>query len=319
MTDQSTSALSPDDLAANQAGRLSDAQRRRLSAFARSDHKNELVGTLVLGGLAVLLFTEHGPATNTLLRLAVASASAVGAVLFLVRALTGTDALSRDLTDTHVQRVEGAVERQEYRGTGRGSTPPSYYLAVGGKRYHAFRDAYDAAPEAGYVALYLLPHSGRVVNLERLPGPELPAGALDHPSDLVRELVPQMRSHDQVERAEARAEIEQVAEVAKARVEESHVKDATPPPADQRDPRPLTESLPGAWAGSAGGVVFMANGTAVMTQFGRDIRGQWSVDGQGRLHVGMGGRDEPVDAWIVGDTLTITQDGEGFSYQRAAS
>ena len=125
MNDQATSPLSPEDLAENQAGRLSGAQRRRYGAFARSDRKNELVGTLVLGALAVLLFTEHGPATNTLLRLAVASASALGAVFFLVRGLTGADALSRDLADTHVDRVEGAVERQVSRSTGRGSSPPA--------------------------------------------------------------------------------------------------------------------------------------------------------------------------------------------------
>ncbi len=92
----------------------------------------------------------------------------------------------------------------------------------------------------------------------------------------------------------------------------------TPPAPDQRDPRPLAQSLPGSWSGSSGSVVFRPDGTAAMTQLGREIQGRWSVDGQGRLHVGMDGRDQPVDAWIVGDTLTITQDGTGFSYQRAA-
>ena len=168
------------------------------------------------------------------------------------------------------------------------------------------------------MALYVLRHSARVVNLEHLPSPALPAGALDHPEDLIRDLAPRMRSHDQVQRSEAAAEFDLAAREGKALVEAGMVKGARPPAPDQRDPRPLTESLPGAWTGSGGGVVFQPDGSAVMTRLGHEIPGRWSVDGQGRLHVGMGGRDQPVDAWIVGDTLTITQDGEGFSYQRAA-
>lgn len=319
MSDQPKPALDEASLAENRAGRLSDAQRRRFASFARNDRKNELALTLVLGMVAGVMFIGRGPAGEANQRLLIGAACVIGAIVFLVRGLTGADALSRDLGDTHVERVEGAVERQEVRAMSEHGTsaPPTFYLAVGGRRYHAFRDAYDAAPEAGYVALYVLRHSGRVVNLERLPGPALPAGALDSPVDLLRTLAPSLRSHDQVARSEARAEFEQLAGAEKARIEASTVRDAVAPPPDQRDPRPLSASLPGTWAGAGAKAVFGTDGSAVMTWFGREMAGRWSVDAHGQLHLGLAGRDQAVDAWIADDTLTVTMNGTGFSFQRA--
>ncbi|HEY5628757.1 MAG TPA: hypothetical protein VIR16_04530 [Candidatus Limnocylindrales bacterium] len=319
MSDQPTSVLDEASLAENRAGRLSDAQRGRLASFARNGRKNELALTLVLGMVAAVMFIGRGPAGEATQRLLVGGACVVGAIVFLVRGLTGADALSRDLGDPHVDRVEGAVERQEVRTTGghSSSAPPMFYLAVGGHRYHAFRDAYDASPEAGYVALYVLRHSGRVVNLERLPEPALPAGALDRPMDLVHAVAPNLGSHDQVARAEARAALAELAGAEKARVEASAVRGAVPPP-NQRDSRPLSDSLPGTWAGAGAKAVFRTDGTAVMTWFGREVDGRWSVDPHGQLHLGLAGRDQPVDAWIAGDTLTVTMEGNGFSFQRVS-
>ncbi len=318
MSDQPTPALDEASLADNRAGRIADAQRRRLSTIARSGRKNELAGTLVLGMVAAVMFIGKGPANEATQRLLLGVACVIGAIVFLIRGLTGADALSRDLGDTHVDRVAGAVEREEVRVSGgRGNAAPTFYLAVGGRRYHAFRDAYDASPEAGYVALYVLRHSGRVVNLERLPDPALPAGALDQPADLIHTLAPSLRSHDQVVRAEARAEFEQLAGAEKARIEASMVRGAVAPPPDQRDPHPLAASLPGTWSGAGAKAVFRADGTAVMTWFGNEVPARWSVDPHGQLHLGLNGRDQPVEAWIAGDTLTVTMDGTGFSFQRA--
>ncbi len=318
MSDQPRPALDEASLAENRAGRLSSAQRQRLAPIARSGRQNELVGTLVLGMVAAVMFIGRGPAGEANQRLLIGAASVIGAIVFLVRGLTGADALSRDLGDTHVDRVEGAVEREEVQVSGgRAHSSPTLYLAVGGRRYHAFRDAFNAAPEAGYVALYVLRHSGRVVNLERLPDPALQAGALDRPADLIHTLAPSLRSHDQVVRAEARAELEQLAGAEKARLEASMVKGAVAPPPDQRDARPLTASLPGTWAGAGAKAIFRTDGTAAMTWFGREMDGRWSVDPQGKLHLGLGGRDQAVDAWIADDTLTVTMDGTGFSFQRA--
>ncbi|MHB8959423.1 MAG: hypothetical protein ACYDAN_07330 [Candidatus Limnocylindrales bacterium] len=318
MSDQPTPALDEASLAENRAGRLSDSQRQRLSSMARAGRKNELAGTLVLGMVAAVMFIGRGPANEATQRLLIGAACVIGAIVFLVRGLTGADALSRDLGDTHIDRVEGAVEREEVRVTsGRSSAAPTLYLAVGGRRYHAFRDAYDAAPEAGYLALFVLRHSGRVVNFERLPDPALPAGALDHPVDLIHTLAPIMRSHDQVVRAEARAEFEQLAGAEKARVEANMVRGAVAPPPDQRDQRPLAASLPGTWAGAGAKAEFRTDGTAVMTWFGREMAGRWSVDPRGQLHLGLGGRDQAVEAWIADDTLTVTMDGTGFSFQRS--
>ena len=318
MSDQAKATLDEASLAENRAGRLSDAQRRRFASFARNDRKNELALTLVLGMVAGVMFIGRGPAGEANQRLLIGAACVIGAIVFLVRGLTGADSLSRDLGDTHIDRVEGAVEREEVHVSGgRGHAAPTLYLAVGGRRYHAFRDAYDAAPEAGHVALYVLRHSGRVVNLERLPDPALPAGALDQPVDLIHTLAPSLRSHDQVARSEARAEFEQLAGAEKARIEANMVRGATAPPPDQRDPRPLSASLPGTWAGAGAKAVFGTDGSAVMTWFGREMAGRWSVDAHGRLHLGLAGRDQAVDAWIADDTLTVTMDGTGFSFQRA--
>ena len=51
-----------------------------------------------------------------------------------------------------------------------------YYLNIAGRQLRTYLSAYDAAPDAGYVRAYYLPRTRRLVNLERLPNPPLPAG-----------------------------------------------------------------------------------------------------------------------------------------------
>jgi hypothetical protein len=47
--------------------------------------------------------------------------------------------------------------------------------------------------------------------------------------------------------------------------------------------------------------------------------GSWSVDSNGRLVADVAGPAEPVDAWIVGDRLTVAMAGKGLAFQRGSS
>jgi hypothetical protein len=65
---------------------------------------------------------------------------------------------------------------------------------------------------------------------------------------------------------------------------------------------------------------FLPDGTVVMTlPGGRHHEGRWSIGEDGRLHSNSTGRDTATDAWVAGDTLTISENGQGMSYRRTAA
>jgi len=173
----------------------------------------------------------------------------------------------------------------------------------------AFKDQYDAAPDAGYVRVYYVPHSMRVVNLERLPDPAGAADAVRSPEDALRLAAKSIFSFDEVRSAEARAQLAAM----------GHATQSGPrPPAAELDPRPLAEAILGRWTNGMITLEFKPDGTVALSlPGGMERQAQWSVDGQGRLVANvMGDKPETGDAWIAGDRLNITQGGEGIALKR---
>jgi hypothetical protein len=92
---------------------------------------------------------------------------------------------------------------------------------------------------------------------------------------------------------------------------------ATPPPAGMRDPRPLAEAILGTWRGALASVTFVPDGTVVATlPGGRQERGRWSVGSDGKLRSNATGTDQAAEAWVAGDTLTISDGANGLAFQR---
>jgi hypothetical protein len=311
MTQNSFDPFPSADLESNKAGRLTDDQRKRYKNLERGVRKNEFTFALFCAAIAGILFTATGPAPNAQYRPLAGAAFAAIAVVLLFRATIWTDALTSDLRSGKVETVEGAVGKHTYSG----KTTTFHYLDLGGKHYEVGQAAYQATPEAGYVKLYVLPRSHKVVNLERLPDPPLPPGATASPREALSLLATTLLSHDSVKAAEARAEMAAIGNA--MRVEEIH--NPTPPPADQRDPRPLEQALLGTWKTGMMSIAFMPDGTMVATlPNGQKRQGRWSIGADGRLHSDAIGSGISADAWVSGDTLTIAEDGLGMAYHRAA-
>jgi hypothetical protein len=311
MTQNGTEAFSAADLGSNKAGHLTDDQRKRYRNLERSLRKDEFTFALLCAAIAAILLTATGPAPNAEYRPLAGAAFAALGVILLIRAVAWPDGLTRDLRSGKVETVEGAVGKHTFSGR----TTTFHYLDLGGKHYEVGQAVYSATPEAGYVRLYILPRSHKVVNMERLPDKPLPEGFMAEPGQIMSTLATAFRSHDGVQAAEARAELAALGNA--MRVDE--IKNPAPPPAGQRDPRPLQQALIGTWKTGMMSIAFMPDGTIVATlPNGQKRQGHWSIGADGRLHSDAIGTGVNADAWVSGDTLTISEDGQGLAFNRAA-
>ena len=300
-------------LAENQAGRLAGDQRKWLSNMSGSSRRGNVTAAVFCVILGLLLLVAPGPAQYSVTKPLVGIGFLVIAGFLFVRGFIGADPLTQDLRERAVESVEGAIQKQLVQQR---SGPSLHYFNVAGKRLHAFGDQYDAAPDYGWVRVYYLPHSKRVANFERLPDRPLPPGALDSPAAAVKAMLGGLHGHDAVSRAEAMAQLQALGGAMRARVEG----DATPPAPDQRDPRPLAQAIVGRWSNGTVTVEFIADGTATGTTFGGlHHDGHWSVDSSGRLVADVTGSSEAVDAWVVGDSLTIAEQGVAIKLSRASA
>lgn len=313
MTQSSFDPFPAADLETNRAGRLGDDQRKGFGNLDRAIRKNDFTLAIVFAVLAALLLTATGPAPNSWARPIAGGGFAVVAVFLLFRAATLGDSLIQDLRSGRVEPVEGALGKRILNTGGR-STGTFYYFDVAGKSFEVGSATYHAAPEAGIVRLYVLPRSHKVVNLERLPDRPLPEGVTASPTEALGAIATAFRSHDRVQAAEARAELEAI----KDKVTAERAALATPPPTDQRDPRPLAEAILGTWQTGPISMTFMPDGTVVAMMGPRQQHGRWSVGPDGRLHSDAMGRDQTADAWVAGDTLSISEDGQAMAFRRAA-
>ena len=296
-----------DALDANRAGRLSPQQRTWLRGLAKTWRGNgrAIAGVAGLLGLIVLFLADKGGAERVLIGVGLL----IGAAFLFVLSLVGADTMDADLRDGSVLAVEGAIAKRTQVTHSRSSSSTTYYIDVASKQMVAFRDQYEAAPEAGYVRVYYVPHSMRVVNLERLADPPGAADAVKSPQDALKLAAKGIFSLDEQSRAEARAQLAAVGHVAQP---------GPPPPASERDPRPLAEAIVGKWTNGMVTIEFSGNGSVDMTlPMGVQRQSRWSVDPQGRLVVDMDGAHQAGEAWIAGDHLNITLGGDGIVLRRA--
>lgn len=301
-------------LASNASGQLTDDQRRAWRSQSRGYRKGELSLAVVVVVIGALVAFAPGPAKDATIKPIIGIVCFVIAALLLVRAFTGGDRLTEDVRGGRVLSVEGAITKfSRTSDGGRGSSSTSFFIDVNHVRMEAWRSQYDAAPEAGHVRVYYLPKSHRVVNLERLA--DAPMGEITPTTaqEALGTFKAGFRSHDEAQRAEARAQMAAMATQFKAQMQQA----AVAPPTDQRDPRPLAEAIIGSWSSPFMSVTFAADGTATSTApNGRQTSGQWSVDAQGHLHASIAGHDNVGEAWVSGTTLTISEGGMGLAFQR---
>ncbi len=305
-------AFHPDDLASNRDGRLTGRQRQAYGALDRDWRKGTLGLAGVFAVIGLLVISATGPAPNAAMRPLAGIAFLALAAGTVLWSLPGRDPLARDLRAARVESYEGAISRDQILTPSTHSSGASYFLDVGDRRFSVYRDEYHAAPDAGWVRVYYLPRSHRIVNLERLPDKPLPAGALDNPMETVKEVMHGWASTRGAQRREAMAEMQALGGAMRVEMREA----AVPPPPGQRDPRPLAQAILGSWRTGFVSVTFAPDGTLQAHMGGRDVPGRWSVSGDDGLRADMMGREQAGHAWVVGDTLTLVVNGEGTTFQR---
>jgi hypothetical protein len=294
-------------LEANQAGELSDQQRHNLGALSRYRRRNAVtIALFCLAVSAILLFAPN-PRASLVERELVAAGAGLLAAFLIVRAATGNDALTRDLHESRVESVEGAIGKRR-RSAGHKSL---YYLDVGDRSFTVGPSTYHGAPDAGWVRVYYLPLSKMIVNIEQRPNASPPPQMT---RDGIMHALGVTLSGNRREANEARAGIASVSDALKSSFEGS----AQPPSADTRDPRPLGQAILGTWTNPLIRVTFSEGGVATVHMFGGDKNGRWSVDADGKLRAGIMGHEQSVDAWIAGNTLTVVADGRAVTFSRAA-
>lgn len=305
---QNASTLFPSDaLEANRLGDLTVQQRRNFGALSNYRRRNALTIAAYLGAGAAIVYFLASPRAPIVQRNLISGAAVVLAAFFVVRAITGSDALTRDLRESRVQSLEGAIgKRHSYAR----SNQTTYYLEVGDSAFKIGRERYHSLPDAGWARVYYLPLSRTIVNYEPLPNlsppPEVTAGGI------VQSLGDAFFAGSRREANEARAGIAALGDMLKAPFDES----PEPPPLEARDPRPLAEAIVGTWTNRIMRVTFSADGTVTAHTFVGDKTGRWSVDVSGRLRADAMGQHESIDAWIAGDRLTIAARGQGLTFTR---
>ena len=315
-TSQTPDPYSAADIEANRAGRLSDTQRRNLRAGARSFSRGMLSGVPILVVIGALVATSNGHEPFPGARQVAAGAFFAGALVCLFLAVR-PNSEAGDASAGRVEAVEGAIGKRTYSGTTGNSSYRNLYLEVGEKRYSVGSAVYDAAPDAGWIRLYVTPRSHIVVNFERLPDQVVPDVAAVTPASILGQLGKAIFSGDQQTRNESRAEMEAMGRSIKAQMGVTDAP-ATPPPASELDPRPLEQAILGTWSMGPMSMTFMPDGTMVATFLGgRQRQGRWSIGSDGKLRADATGTGGAADAWIAGNTLTISQDGEAAAFHRA--
>lgn len=300
----------PDALDANRRGELTDEQLRGFRGLSQYRRKSELstAGFLVAGALLIGLFAA--PSFSVVLRVLITFSCLAIAAFLVVRSISGGDALTRDLRRVRVHSIEGAIGKIRMSASGARSVT-TYFLDVGDTRFKVAPMTFDAAPNAGYVRLYFLPHSRKVVNLERLPDHPVEPGTTVQ--DIVQSLGAGFRSHDRRELNEARATVAGLGSAMKAAFAQPIT-----PPLDPPDPRPLGEAIVGTWSNGFVTAAFSADGSVTTSVLGREKAGRWSVDANGRLCADVTGQQQAVEASVAGDQLTISVEGKVLTFTRKA-
>ncbi len=310
-------ALVSEAVGANRAGRLTDEQRRAWRSQSRGIRKTETYFAAAITVIGMLVWFAPGPAKYATVKPLAGVACLAIAGFLLWRALSGDDRVTEDVRAGKVQAIDGAITKRTVTTHGsRGSSLTSYYFEVEGRRFEVWRSWYLEAPDAGYVRVFYLPRSARVVNMERLADPEVGDITANSLEGLARSELGTLFSADSTKRAEVRAQ--GAAMVTKFENETQQA--AVPPPPDQRDARPLAAAIVGAWSSPFMKVTFSADGTLSLTMMnGMQRTGHWSVGADGKLHADAMGVDGAVDAWVTGDEMSLALNGRGMRFSRVAA
>ena len=77
--------------------------------------------------------------------------------------------------------------------------------------------------------------------------------------------------------------------------------------------RPLREAIVGSWRNNFANATFTSDGRVTASVMGRRSAGQWSVDGEGRLHAEIAGRAEVAEATVIGNELRTSLSPDEWS------
>ena len=295
----------------NRSGRLTSEQALRFERMVRGRRQSTRGLAVPVGAIGALLLIMSGPAATAAERHRLGWGFVAAAAMIL--AAPAFDPLAADVREGRVDAVEGAVSKRQVRSIARASGGTRYYLTIGGRQLRTFLSGYDAAPDAGYVRAYYLPRTRKLVNLERLPNPPLPAGP-DDARGMFGRMARAFATGDPVAFAEARANAAGLLDAAQELIRE---------PANAASGRVagglVREALVGRWTHPLVTVRLAEDGTAtVTTMVGSTQTGHWSVDGHGRLLTNVTGTMEPTDAVLDDGRLTIQLEGRRLTFTRAA-
>jgi len=297
--------LAADALTENRAGKLTRAQRDVYRRMSRGWRKAEFQFAGIFAVIGLLVWFADGPAKYATVKPLLGIAFLILAGVLFVVGVTGSDPITRDLREGRVAQVEGAIRKYTETSSSRGSSTTYHYAEVGNVRTEMGGTTYEALPEAGIVRLFYLPHSRRLVNFEQLADRPLPEGALTDPHVALKVGASALFGN-----ADARAELAAIGRQLRT--------SGAPPPASERDPRPLGEAIVGTWKNPLVSVTFESAGTVTITMpGGRTRSGQWSVDASGRLVTDVTGTMGAAQAWVAGDRLSIEIEGDGLTLVRA--
>lgn len=304
------SPFSQSALPANQSGRLSDEQAQRWGRIAKGRRQSVRGAALPFAAIGALLLFANFPSAKAAARTNGGIAFfGIAAILVIAANL---EPVTADVREGRVESVEGAISKS-YRSTYKAPGSRLYLLHVGGRRLQALsRLSYDAAPDAGYVRVYFLPRSKRVVNLEQLADPPIPTGS-GAAQEIVQNFAQAVLTRDRTTIAEAGARVMAL----------KHAIEGPPPRmsadgSDRSSSRLRADDLYGTWTNPMLTVTFMKNGiaTVIMGVGGTRRDGHWSVDANGRLLTDASGSLEPLDATLSGNQLTIVIEGQRVAFTR---
>jgi hypothetical protein len=299
-------ALSPEAIIENSAGRLTAAQRSGLRAFSRGWRRAEIQFAGIFTVIGLLVWFAEGPARYAQVKPLVGLAFLVLAAALVVVSLVGADPVTRDLRGGRLLSTEGAIRKWTETTHGRSSSTTSHYAEAGNVTVETGPSSYAALPDAGIVRLFYLPHSRRLVNFEQLADRPLPDGALTNPHVALKDAVSAVFGS-----ADARAELAAIGHAMQAQFTPA----GSPPPV--ADAQPLQDALPGAWSNPLMSVTFGGDGSVTAALPGGMKRsGRWSIDASGHLVSDIAGEEGPVNAWIAGDMLNLKLGDQGVALRR---
>ena len=293
----------------NRSGRLTSEQAGRFERMVSGRRQRTRGVAVPFGAIGALLLLISGPAATAVKRQLTGWGFVAAAAAFL--AAPAFDPLGADLREGRVDAVEGAVGKRRRSSLAR-TGGARYYLIIGSRQLRTYHSAYDAAPDAGYVRAYYLPRTRKLVNLERLPNPPLPAGP-GEARDMFGRMARALATGDPAAFAEARANAAGLLDTAQELIRESSKTSGRAAGGLVR------EALVGRWTHPLVTVILAEDGTAtVTTMVGSTQAGRWSVDGQGRLLTDVTGTMKPTVAVFDDGGLTIQLEGRRLTFTRSA-